>query len=279
MSDDLTTSYKGRILEARNLPALPAAVTEITRLMNDPNSSTEQIAKVIERDQALAAKVLKMVNSPIYGFPGRISSIKHTLVLLGVNVIKGIIISSAVFDSMNKSMLGLWEHSVACSLASVEIARAAGLENPEEYSVMGLLHDIGKMVFTMQIPEAKQDVDKLVKSEDLLFRDAEKKLLGFSHEKINEWLCEHWNLPLNLKEAMIHHHVPTSAEFHPEAASVVHLADFMARVFECGSGGDDNVPLLDAGALRTLNLNHSIIEGVLDELVDLYSDGANLSVM
>lgn len=279
MTDDLVTSYKGRILKAKNLPALPAALTEITRLMQDQNSSTEQIARVIERDQALAAKVLKMVNSPIYGFPGRISSIKHTLVLLGVNVIRGIIISSAVFDSMNKSMLGLWEHSVACSLASIEIAKAAGLEHPEEYSVMGLLHDIGKMVFTMQIPEAKQEVDALVKQEDMLFRDAEKHLLGFGHEKINEWLCEHWNLPLNLREAMIYHHTPMNAQFHPEAASVVHLADFMARMFECGFGGDENVTQLDPRALRILSFNHTLIENVLNELVDLYSDGANLSVM
>lgn len=276
---ELSTNYKGRILEAKNLPALPAAVTEINRLMKDPNSSTEQIAKVMERDQALAAKVLKMVNSPIYGFPGRISSIKHALVLLGVNVIRGIIISSAVFDSMNKSMLGLWEHSVACSLASLEVAKASGLEHPEEYSVMGLLHDIGKMVFSMQIPEAKQEVDKLVKTNDVLFRDAEKELLGFGHEKINGWLCEHWNLPLNLKESMIFHHAPDQAKFHPEAASVVHIADFMARLFEQGSGGDDNVPPLDARALRILGLNHTAIEGIVDELIGLYSDAANLSVM
>lgn len=279
MSEDLSTKYKGRILEAKNLPALPAAINEITRLMADPNSSTEQVARVIDHDQALAAKVLKMVNSPIYGFPGRISSIKHALVLLGVNVVNGIIISSAVFDTMNKSMLGLWEHSVACSLAAVEIARAAGLENPEEYSIMGLLHDIGKMVFSMQIPEAKQAVDLMVKKDDVLFRDAEKEILGFGHEKINEWLCEHWNLPPNLREGIIYHHAPMSAKFHPEAASVAHLADFMARLFECGSGGDDNVPRLEAKALRTLNLNHTLIESVLDELVDLYSDGANLSVV
>lgn len=276
---DLSTNYKGRILEAKNLPALPAAVSEINRLMNDPNSSTEQIAKVMERDQALAAKVLKMVNSPIYGFPGRISSIRHSLVLLGVNVIRGIIISSAIFDTMNKSMLGLWEHSVASSLASLEIAKASGLEHPEEYSIMGLLHDIGKMVFSMQIPEAKQEIDNLVKSQDMLFRNAEKELLGFGHEKINGWLCEHWNLPLNLKEGMVYHHAPHLAQFHPEAASVVHVADFMARLFECGNGGDDNVPQLDARALRTLGLNHNIIENIMDELVALYSDAANLSIV
>ena len=78
MSQDLVTNYKKRILEAKNLPALPAAVQEITRLMQDHNSSTGQIANVIERDQALASKVLKMANSPIYGFPQRISNIKNT---------------------------------------------------------------------------------------------------------------------------------------------------------------------------------------------------------
>ncbi|MDR2502772.1 MAG: HDOD domain-containing protein, partial [Deltaproteobacteria bacterium] len=215
MPPDLLTQYKGRILEARNLPALPAAVTELNRLMKDPNSSSDQAAKVIERDQALAAKVLRMVNSPIYGFPGRISNIRHTLMLLGMNVIRSVIISSAVFDIMNKTMLGLWEHSVASSLAAVETARAAGLPHPEEYAVMGLLHDIGKVVFSMQIPEAKQEVDKLVKNEDLFSMEAEKRLLGFGHDRINAWVCEHWNLPLPLKEAMIYHHAPSLARFHP----------------------------------------------------------------
>lgn len=279
MSQELITSYKGRILEAKNLPALPAAVKEVSKMMEKADCSTDQVASIIERDQSLAAKVLKMVNSPIYGFPGRITNVKNALVLLGINVIKGLIISTAVFDPYNKHMVGLWKHSVACSLGAVEVARVAGFQQPEEYSVMGLLHDIGKVVFAMQIPEARQEVDALVASDDLLFRDAEKQILGFGHDRINSWLCDHWNLPLMLKESMVYHHDPMSAQFHPEAAAVVHVADFMARLFECGSGGDDNVSPLDPRALRLLKLNHTNIEAILDELVGIYSDSANLSIM
>ncbi|MDL2314621.1 HDOD domain-containing protein [Desulfovibrio sp. OttesenSCG-928-C14] len=275
----LTTGYKDKVLEANNLPAMPDAVHEITRLMSENNCSTDKVAAIIEREQALAAKVLKMVNSPIYGFPGRITNVSNALVLLGINVIRGLIISTSVFDPLNKHMSGLWKHSVACSLASVEVAKAAGLEHPEDYSVMGLLHDIGKVIFLMQIPEARQEMQKLIEKDDLSFREAEKKLLGFTHEKVNAWLCEHWNLPLGLKEAMSFHHSPMQAKFNPEAAAVVHLADFMARLFECGSGGDENVPPLDPKALKLLNINHKILESILDRLLILYSDSANLSVM
>ncbi|MDR2892282.1 MAG: HDOD domain-containing protein [Deltaproteobacteria bacterium] len=276
---ELATSYRGRILEAKNLPALPDAVNEITRLMATSSCSTNQMAEIIERDQALALKVLKMVNSPIYGFPGRITSVKNALVLLGINVIRGLIISSAVFDAFNKYMIGLWTHSVACSLAAVEVARAADLPRPEEYSIVGLLHDMGKVVFAMQIPAARAEVDALVSKDDIMFRDGEKIVLGFTHDKINAWMCEHWNLPLMLKEALVYHHDPMNAQFHPEAAAVVHVSDFMARLFECGFGGDDNVPPLDARALRLLKINHQKIEYIMGELVDIYSDKTNLSII
>lgn len=276
MQRELNTSYKGRILEAKNLPAMPAALAELTRLMQDPDVSTEKMARVIDKDQALAVKVLKLVNSPIYGFPGRISTVHHALVLLGINVVRGLIISSAVFDVANKAMLGLWEHSLACSLAAGEIASICRYECPEEATVMGLLHDIGKVVVALQIPEAKKEIDDLVKNEDIMYYEAETRVLGFSHTRVNAWLCDQWHLPLSLKEAMVHHHDPTAAISFPEASSIVHLADFFARLFACGSGGDDNVPPVDPKALRLLNIEHKKLEKILSELTDVYSENGNL---
>ncbi len=84
MQQDLKTEYKGRLLAAKDLPTLPTVLDKVSRLMEDPNSSTEQIARVISMDQVLSAKVLKMVNSPVYGFPGRIATIQHALVLLAL---------------------------------------------------------------------------------------------------------------------------------------------------------------------------------------------------
>ena len=126
MDEDLRTKQKGQLLAVKDLPTLPGVLQEVAILVENPNSSTDQISKAISKDQVLSAKVLKMVNSPIYGFPGRIGSIQHALVLLGFNVIKGIIISTSVFEVMNENMKGLWEHSLGCALASSAIARQIG---------------------------------------------------------------------------------------------------------------------------------------------------------
>lgn len=266
MNNDLATEYKGRILQVASLPAMPTTLDEVNRLMESPDVSTDKIAKAISYDQAMAAKVLRMVNSPIYGFPGRISSLQHALTLLGLNVIRGVILSTAVFDAMNTGMAGLWDHSLGCSLACAEIARETGKKNPEEFAVAGLLHDIGKAVFSLQIPEAKKEVDWLVESHDISFFEAEIRVLGFGHDRINKWLSDHWNLPLVIKEGMVHHHDPLKAEFHPEVAAVVQLGDFFARIYDCGFGGDRGVNAVDPRCLKILGLNQKKIEGLLDSV-------------
>ncbi|WP_035065319.1 HDOD domain-containing protein [Nitratidesulfovibrio termitidis] len=276
MSEDLRTIYKGRLLAVKDLPTLPTALQEVSRLLELPNTTTDQVAKVISFDQVLAAKVLKMVNSPIYGFPGRIGTVKHALVLLGFNVIRGLIISTSVYDDMNRAMRGLWDHSVGCSLACGELARALGMKDPEEYAVAGLLHDLGKVVSALQLPEAKARVDAVVQEQDLLYIDAETQVLGFGHDRINAWLAEHWNLPPAIREGMAFHHKPMSARIYPQMACVVHVGNFMARLFEYGSGGDDNVPPLSPHALKLLGMNQSALEALLDTLCEKFADAGEL---
>lgn len=261
----LETQYKGKCLESRNLPALPTVLREAMELMSGPHASMQKVATIISRDQVLSAKVLKMVNSPVYGFPGRISSIQNALVLLGFNVIRGLIISTVVFDAMSTHMRGLWMHSMACSTLCREIARMLKLKEIEEYTLAGLLHDFGKVITATQMPEAQKDLEALVRDRDILFFDAEKELLGFSHTQINNWVADHWSLPPNLKAAMACHHNPMHAADHKTLSCVVHLADFLARLYECGSGGDENVPLLDPMALKHLGLDQNALGDVVDK--------------
>lgn len=263
---DLYTQNKDQILSVKDLPTLPAVLEEVSVLVEDPDSSTEQIAKAISQDQVLSAKVLKMVNSPIYGFPRRISTIQHALVLLGFNVIRGLIISTSVFDVMAESMHGLWEHSLGCAMACASIAKQAGFKDPEEYSVAGLLHDLGKVVSIVQLPEVKKEVDALVEERDITYYEAEKEVMGFSHDRINAWIADQWNLPLKLREGLVWHHRPKSAQHYPDVACVVHLGDFMARVFQVGSSGDDHVSYLNGYVFKVLHLKQSHLTKVMDEL-------------
>lgn len=277
MSEDLIAEQKGRILAVKDLPTLPPVLEKVSKLIADPDVTTEEVAKVISMDQVLSAKVLKMVNSPIYGFPRRISTIQHALVLLGFSVIRGMIISTSVFDIMAQNMVGLWEHSVGCALACNIIAKKAGFDAPEEYAVSGLLHDLGKVVATIQLPEIKVEIEKLVREKDLSYFKAEEQVLGFGHDRINAWLCEHWNLPLNIKEGMTHHHKPSKAKFYPDMAKVVHVGDFLVKVFEVGSGGDDHVPVLQKDVVQALGLSFDHLEEVLDSLTSELVDLENFS--
>ena len=264
--EDLRLERKGKLLAVKDLPTLPSVLDEVNKLMQDPDSSTEQIAGIISRDQVLSAKVLKMVNSPIYGFPRRITTIQHALVLLGFNVIKGLIISTSVFDVMTKNMVGLWEHSLGCALACSGVARCAGLKDPEEYAVAGLLHDLGKVVALVQLPDLKKEIDALVKKKDMPYLEAEKAVMGFGHDRFNAWLSDHWRFPVRLRDGLAWHHQIGSATHYPEVAAVVHIADFIVRALEVGSGGDDHISYLDQKALKVLKLQLPDLEKIFDEL-------------
>ncbi len=263
---DLYSETKDKILSVKDLPTLPAVLDEVTALVQDSTSSTEKIARVISKDQVLSAKVLKMVNSPVYGFPRRISTVQHALVLLGFNVIRGLIISTSVFDIMAKTMSGLWDHSLGCATACAGVAKQAGLKDPEEYSVAGLLHDLGKVVSIIQLPEIQEEVEAVIQEKDLNFYQAEREVLGFAHDRINAWLADYWNLPLRLREGLVWHHRPKSAQHYPEVACVVHLGDFLARLFQVGDGGDDQVSYLNPYAFKTLGFSQKDLEEVMEGL-------------
>jgi putative nucleotidyltransferase with HDIG domain len=275
--EDLKTSVKGQVLAIQDLPTLPGVLDEVTKLVENPETSTEEIANVIGKDQVLSAKVLKMVNSPIYGFPGRISSIQHGLVLLGFNVIRGIIISTSVFDMMVQAMQGLWEHSIGVATASNIVARRAGFDDPEEYAVAGLLHDLGKVVTAVQLPELHESILNTAKEKTLSYYKAEKHVLGFAHDRINAWLARHWHLPGNIREAMSRHHSPHMAELYKSTACVVHLGDFMVRLFEFGNSGDDQTAYLRPEAMKELGFKMSDLERCMDELADQLLDVSDMS--
>ncbi|MBG0791054.1 MAG: HDOD domain-containing protein [Desulfovibrionaceae bacterium] len=266
--EDLKTTVRGKILQVKDLPTLPQVLDKVTAMVKDPEASTEAIAKVISTDQVLSAKVLKMVNSPIYGFPGRIGSIQHALVLLGFNVVRGIIISTSVFDMMVQVMRGLWEHSLGCATACTIIARRAGFEDPEEYAVAGLLHDLGKVVTAVQLPDLHKTILDTVAAKDLTYFQAERDVMGFGHDRINAWLARHWGLPPNIREAMARHHTPQLAEFYKPMSCVVHIADYLVRLFEFGNSGDDQTAYLRPEALMELKFRMSDLDKVMDEMAD-----------
>ena len=263
---DINT-IRRRVDNLKGLPTLPGIVKQISEMVVKPTTSAVDIGKVISSDQVLCAKVLKLINSAFYGFPGRISSVTHGLVLLGFNVVKGLVLSASVFDMMEGKMVGLWKHSLGTAITSGIIGKRIKHENPDEGTEAGLLHDIGKVVIKVAMPDEYKKISELVEENEMSMLEAEKVVLGITHAKIGEVLAEKWNLPQNLKDPIAYHHSPHLARTSPRQTAMIHLADILVKGIDHGHSGDKWVPPLNKEAWQILNLSKKDIEGVIIEMM------------
>lgn len=258
------------------MPTLPGVVQTVVRMVESENTNTEQVGELISRDQVLSAKILRMVNSPFYGFPGRISSIPHALVLLGFNVVKGLVLTTTVFDTLAKETRGLWEHSLGTAVLSRRIALHLELPEPDEVLVAGLLHDIGKVVLSYLAPDDFQSALKVAQVKHCHIGVAEREVFGVDHTRVALWMADKWHLPERLNDGIACHHNIARAEHSREIAAVVQLADILARGMGYGNGGDPTVPPIDRGAFKSLGLTFEALDAVIREAEADYVSGAVL---
>jgi len=262
-----------RMAALKNVPTLPGVFEKITPLMESSNAGAEDIANVISSDQALSAKILRVVNSVFYGFPGRISNITHALIILGFDAVKGLVLSTAVFDMMKTGgFFSLWKHSLGCAATAGIIAGRTNPPNPEEVSTAALLHDIGKVIIKIELPEESSRIDKVVAEKQISTYEAEEEILGFNHTTVGNWLCQEWHLPDKLTDPITYHHKPNLSSFAPLPTAIVHVANILVRGIGFGFAGDGLVPQIDLAAWQTLNISDSLLEEIIKEMDDKLQD-------
>ena len=282
----MTTAKLTRIIRrVQDLPTLPRTFLRITELVNNPGSSAKDLARVITDDQVLTARLLKLVNSSFYGFPQKISEVTGAIVLLGFDAIRDLLLTTSVFDLFsNKGEKDsfrreeLWDHSLGCAVGAKVIGAYLRYEKVEELFVSGLLHDIGKIVEMLFLPEEFIEVISMVDREDILLSTAEDRVLGYTHSEVGELLAEKWNLPPKLLKIIANHHQPDLAgEFSYEAA-IVHLADILCRSLSIGSGGDNKIPPLNKDAWESLQMELSAIEIIMEEMEWEFKDVSSFTI-
>ena len=265
---------KKRLKNLQSLPTLPPVVSKLTRLLGNENTTAIQLAEVIEKDQVLTSKVLKMVNSAFYGFPRRISTVSNAIVLLGFNVIRTLVLTASIFEMMQNEDVNLWEHSLGVAVASGLLAKRLELKDPEEVATAGLLHDLGKVVIRAEFPEYQREISQLVKEKGLYVKEAEREVLGgLDHAQIGRLLTNQWNLPERLIDPIAYHHEVEKARKFKKETAIVHLADILTRAWGYGFGGDPWVPPLNDKAWKLLRLKRKDFEEMMplldEKLIDL----------
>lgn len=251
------TDLRNRIEKLGNLPTLPHVVQRLTAMIGSPTVSTEEIGSIIEKDQVLAAKVLRLANSPFYGFPSRIGSVAHAVIVLGFNVVKGLTLCASALNIMKDAgMDQLWRHSLGVAITANLLATRLKIKHPEELFVAGLLHDIGKVVLYVKWADVGDRIKDTYKAGgDRSLFDVEKELTGLSHAEIGGYLANAWHLPVTLCEPILYHHAPTLAKETMMQTAIVHVADILVKGLACGNPGDDLIPPLSKAAWDLVGLD------------------------
>lgn len=251
------TDLRNRIEKLGDLPTLPHVVQRLAAMIGRPTVSTEEIGSIIEKDQVLAAKVLRLANSPFYGFPSRIGSVPHAVIVLGFNVVKGLTLCASALSIMKDAgMDQLWRHSLGVAITANLLASRLEIKNPEELFVAGLLHDIGKVVLYVKWPEVGTSINNARQAGgDRSLFDVEQDVTGLSHADIGGCLANAWHLPITLREPILYHHNPALAKEATLQTAIVHVADILVKGLACGNPGDDIVPPLSKAAWDMVGLD------------------------
>lgn len=273
--DARRSRVRAMVSTIRNLPTLPAVLARLSELIADPEATAKDVAEVISSDPAISASLLRIVNSPFYGLPNRVSTISHAIVILGFNTVRSVVLSTSIvktFGGKGKAPSTLnreqfWIHSIGCAAGCRVLARHVGdMAMQEEYFMAGLLHDIGKIVEDQYFHADFAAIEKDVLARDVLIREAEEARLGVDHADVGALLFETWQLAPGIIEAVRCHHRPEQAGDALRPAAIVHMGDICARSLMVGSGGDRQIPRIDRTAWEALGLTDTSIKPLLSAI-------------
>jgi putative nucleotidyltransferase with HDIG domain len=263
-----------RILD---LPTLPLIVDKVREQIRNPNADAQQIAKTIEDDPAMMAKILKVVNSPLYGARSAITSLQLAVARMGLNSVGNLALSTSVFSTFGENdrffnREEFWRHCI-CTGIGQNILYDRCRESlkrrytPDVLHLSGLLHDIGKLVLLRYFHD---DFIKAVRAAD---DDAEpltvmeKKFVGMDHAEIGAWLAKKWKLPEQLVEVVAYHHKPGSlSSENKELAMLCHCSNYICNLESLGNSGDVGAPSFDETVWEELGLNLGDIASIVDRI-------------
>jgi putative nucleotidyltransferase with HDIG domain len=232
-----------------DIPTLPEIAVKLNRMLQDEDVSVRRVSKIIEKDQALVTKILRLVNSSFYQFRSQISTIPRAMVVLGLNTIRNAVLSVSMIEMFpgreippEFDIREFWNHSIAVAVTSKHLGEKTRLQTPDECFIAGLLHDIGKVVLAKYFKDLFGEIVVLMRDEGLTFFEAEKKLSPVNHAQIGGHLAQKWQLPHGLIDAIKYHHGISRFVANLNLLMVVHVGDIIVNTWKADSGYRLNYP-------------------------------------
>jgi putative nucleotidyltransferase with HDIG domain len=263
----------------RELPTLPLVANKINAVLHDPGSSVSDLSKIIEKDQSITAKVLKLVNSALYALSEKVSNINQAIALLGYRNISYIVMTLSVFDALKTveknsfDRKRFWIHSISVGNLSLKLAKECEFLLVDDIFTSGLLHDLGKVFLDGFMHEEFKAIIAKAEEDKLSFIEAEHALFDVDHTMVGEWMARTWQLPLHVIAGIKHHHHEVEKRSGLSISQdpyidVIRLADVGIKVRKIGNNGDSAAykPVLEKKFFKRLPIAEEDLAGFLDKI-------------
>jgi len=268
------------IKNIRDLPSLPVVVMELLNSFEQEDVSIGVLAAKVSRDQALAAKTLRLANSSFYGLQSKVTTINQAITILGFDSVRTLITAAAVTDNFSAGkhasfdFKAFWRHSIGTALCSKMLARALNL-NQDYAFISGLLHDIGKLVLVTRFPQQYAAAIAHRDKHDCYMLEAESAVLGVDHTTVGRALAEYWKFPALMQKAIASHHAPDAPDF-VDIPGIVHIADAIMHALDLTGQERDLVPVIMEGAWNSINLAPDVLRSVFRDTESEFEEACQI---
>lgn len=266
------------VRDVSTIHSLPMFYSQLSEAIDHPRSSIADIAKIISEDLGLTARILKLANSPLFGCYSKIETITQAVTIIGVLQVRDLALALSVMDvfaGIPESMVNMeqfWRHSLAAGLAARLLATSQREASLERFFVAGILHDIGRLVMYIRVPEISLELLERCRSTGELLHRAERDRFGFDHADVGGALLRRWKIPARVAEPVERHHQSKKAEQYPREASILHFADILAHALQIGNSGEPLVPQLDHAVWERLSISTHFLPTLVQQVDATYSD-------
>jgi HD-like signal output (HDOD) protein len=229
------------VAEVSGLVSPPDVCLRVAELVQDEDTTAEQLGALILRDPNLTARLLRLVNSAHYGLRGRVDTVTRAITMIGLRELYHLVLAvSAVksFSSIPNSLVNMdtfWRHSIFTGLIARSLARQARVLHPERLFISGLLHDIGSLVLYFRLHELSCSLLRQADGDEDALHQAEQEALGFTHADLGALLLRQWSLPETMQEAVRLHHAPFATEEPGVDTALLALANKLANGSRIGA--------------------------------------------
>lgn len=248
-----------------NFPSIPSVYLELSQKLKAGEPSLQEIGEIVIRDPSLVIKLLQIVNSPYYGLPMPVTDPQKAVALLGLDVVKGFVLTSGLFNQYEKKKIAnfkidaLWQHSLKTANIVRQIAKNERLDKEisEASFIASLLHDVGKIIVASNFPDEFKEICRRSESEGAPYWHIEQQVLGATHAEIGAYILGLWGLPLAVIQAVHeHHHPELSGPAGINQTTLVHIANAIEKTPVINSG---EVPVdINPAYIQDLHLKECI---------------------